>query len=288
MQSNTNARAATWFKRATDVSAAAPAPTADARQQQAEDLYRMRSEVRKLETDWRFAAYQSYRAKAGPSNVPAGTIGGGVLPSQGGAEVAYRPPGIGFRDERVLELYGRVLWSNQPKSIRIDDDTLQGGIGLRYKPFREHTFYLCAERLIAIGDQALNAWLVQATYAWYDGYDLKPGRSSWNYTLVYGDLGYTFGSSTIGAFYGEARQGWTFNFDDTWLVTPHLVVNGRSQWPENGDVNYIEAGAGVALKVLFGKTFYEGHRANFELTAQYKKGWGASPGGWMFGAALRF
>jgi len=268
----------------------APAPTEtadDVQRRQEEELHQLRREVTKLENQFDFSLYQSYRAKSGPGPAVPGALSGGVIPSQGGAEVAFTPPKIGFRDERIFQVYGRVLWSNDPNSISIDGDTLQGGVGARYKPLREQSLWLSVERLIKVGDLAQNSWLARVMYGWQDGYDVKPLRDSWNYTLFYGDAGYFFNGDVF-AFYGEARQGWTFNFGDRVLLTPHVIVDGRAQTPNGDTTNYAEVGAGVSLRYLFRESFYRGTAGSFETLVYWKKGFENSPGGFAVTAVLLF
>ena len=64
----------------------------------------------------------------------------------------------------------------------------------------------------------------------------------------------------------------TFNFNDKFLVTPHLVADFRYQDPLTANSSYLEGGAGVSLKYLFLETRYEIHRASFEVLAYYKHG----------------
>jgi len=82
-----------------------------------------------------------------------------------------------------------MLWSNRPGSLAIESDSLQGGLGVRYKPLRDQLWYLSAERLFRIGDNAQNSWLLRASYGWSTGSELRVDREDWNYTALFADLG---------------------------------------------------------------------------------------------------
>lgn len=272
MRQPDNERAVYWFKRAIDNATPSLAASPEEEKELEQHLYRMRKEVATLNNRWDVTAYLSYRTDAEQQvTTPVGISGGGVS-SQGGLEVAYQPPEIGFRDGRVFQLFARVLWNVEPDSLRFDEDSYQGGIGARYKPFKRHNLFFSGEKLFRIGDDADDNWLLRALYSWDDGYALKPGEENWNYTLLYGDAAYFVDSPDYWTYYGEVRQGRTFNFDDCFLVTPHLVVDGRYQDRGSPTGSYIEGGAGVSFKYLFNDTRYEVHRSSFEVLVHYKAG----------------
>jgi tetratricopeptide (TPR) repeat protein len=283
---------------ATDATAALATDAVDVRIAQAEpsapvDLQQrlagMQSEIRTLQNVFDFTVYESYRAKTSgaATSTAAAAPSGGIVPSEGGLEIAYQPPGIGFRNERTLQVFGRLLWANRPDSPRIDDQSVQAGVGVRYKPLQEHQLYVSGERLAKVGSKAANDWLLRASYGWTNGFEPPVGRGDWNYTTVYADAGY-FTHSRTRAFYGEARQGRSFAVARNFAVTPHIVVDGRSQSPDPGKTSYFEGGAGVSAKLFFDESRYEGYRASAELLVQYKHGFSRVPSGWLVTAVLRY
>ena len=169
-------------------------------------------------------------------------------------------------------MVARTLWSNKPDALAPDGKSLQGALGVRYKPMRSQDLYLSAERLIKMGDASRDDWLLRASWGWTDGYDIQPGRDHWNYTSVYLDVGRFLKSPASTAVFAEARQGRTFRVGDDVLFTPHLVATTRRQSPDADNRSYSEVGAGVSLRYLFGATRYESHRGNLEVLLQYKKG----------------
>jgi bacteriophage N4 adsorption protein A len=256
-----------------------------------EQIYMMRKQVREMARRYQFNAYQSYRTNAHQytSAVTPGFATGGLIPSQGGIEFLYQPPGIGYRDGKTFRLFGRVLWSNEPESLDIDTSTTQGGVGIEYKPWREANVYVGLERLIKFGSESQNNWLARASWGYSDGYDMKPNQHAWNQTIIYADVGYFLQRDNIRSIYAQLRQGRTYNFSNTTMVTPHLTLAGRGQDPDPFDASYLEAGVGVGVKYLFNETRHEAARSGVEFIVQYRKGvTDRVAGGWVLTADLQF
>jgi Bacteriophage N adsorption protein A C-term len=129
---------------------------------------------------------------------------------------------------------------------------------------------------------------LRAQYGWEDGGDVELGDSNYNYTYVYSDLGYFAEETTNLIFYGEARQGRTFNIEDQFLVSPHLVIDGRTQQRDTSASSYVEAGAGVSLNFLFNETQYESYRSSLEGLIQYKFSIDNAENGIVLTGILRF
>jgi len=261
-------RAVEWFKKAIDNAPRDPRPESD----RAEERARLQQEVARLDKRFEATAYLTYRSSARQPSTGSGGAVGGTLPSQSGVEVAYQPPVIGFRDERIFQVFARLLWNFRPESLEVDDDSLQAGVGLRYKPLRAQNLFLSAERLFAIGKNASDDWLLRALYSWEHHPLLgKPDWSHWNYTTVFADVGY-FVERSLWVLYGEARQGVTFRIANQVLLTPHVVVDTRYQDSRGPSDSFVEGGGGVSLRYLFSESRYEGYRGSVELLIQYKAG----------------
>jgi bacteriophage N4 adsorption protein A len=257
--------AVAWFRKAIDHARLAGS---DATSTQIAGL---QSDVARLSKRFDMAAFMTYRSSSGQPG--AGSVGalGGTLPSQSGVEVAYQPPVIGFRDDRIFQVFGRLLWNFEAASLDLDGDSVQAGIGVRYKAFRNQNLFLSAERLIAIGDQAQDDWLLRALYSWEYHPLLPPDRTVGNYTTAFGDVAY-FAEAAVWAFYGELRQGLTWRALSRLLVTPHVVVDARYQDSRGPTDSFVEGGGGVSLRYLFNESPYEGLRSSVELLVQYKAG----------------
>jgi tetratricopeptide (TPR) repeat protein len=274
MRMGHNERAIEWFKRAIDSASLRPGTDAGAPAR----TLGLREEVARLSNRLDVTAYVTYRASARqPASGSVGALGG-ALPSQSGVEVAYTPPLIGFRDERIFQVYARLLWNLEPRSLDIDGDSVQSTIGIRYKPLRAQNVYLGVERLIAIGDKALNDWLLRVSYSW-EWPRSAPGDRVRNYTTIYGDGGY-FIDKSIWALYGEARQGVTWALGDRLELSPHVVGDFRYQTRSGPSDSFVEGGPGVSARYLFNETRYAAFRSSVELRVQYKFGrFTEGPGG---------
>ena len=265
-----NPQAVDWFKRAIDNRSLYPVNSPEEAAKLDQDMYNFRKEITKMNHRWDFTVYLGYRSsKALQVNAPGGLLGGSIL-ADNGLELAYQPPVIGFRDERIFQGFVRVLWGNHPGSLDVNSGTFQGGAGIRYKPLKSHNFWLSGERLFKIGDQSMNDWLVRALYSWDDGYDLKYNKPRWNYSFIYAEGDYFF--QGIWAYYWEARQGITFNYRNKLLITPHFVADMRYQDPCKPASAYLEGGAGLSIKFLYRESHYEINRSSLELLVQYKFG----------------
>jgi tetratricopeptide (TPR) repeat protein len=252
------------------------------------DIEQMRSEVQRLTQRFDLTLYQAWRSSTQTVRASPSVFGEGVIPSQGGLGLAYQPPVIGFRDERIFQVIGRLLWGTKPHSLNVDDDSLQASLGVRYKPLKQVNAYVSAERLFKIGSQAEENWLLRVTAGWDRGTRLETGASFWSYRILYGDLGYFVDHPSNLAFYGEARQGLALKLSNAVMLTPHLVLDGRYQTLDPDRNAYLEGGLGASLKYFFNATRYETPRSSLELLIQYKIGLIQSASGWVVTGILQF
>lgn len=231
------------------------------------DTYPLRSEISRLNEALSLTLYQSYSAGS------RGALSqGGVVPSQGGAVLAWTPPVVGLRNDRVFQVFARTYFSQEQHSLAVDSDTLQASAGVLYKPFGKQNVNFSFERLFAGGDKALHAWLLQGQAAWARGDALRHGQPRWNYTLFYGNAARFFNANSFNAFYGEARQGISFNLRNRIVLTPHLIADFRYENPERYIGSYAEGGGGISFRILAGESRYRIHRMEYEFLLQYKAG----------------
>ena len=269
-------------------------PAAAPSSAEAEDLQRkreieaLRREVAYVNKDFEATAYQLYRSNTSETQEGASTAVLGAIQSFGGVELAYRPPVIGFVDGRVLQVFTRFLWANEPGGISIDNDSWQAGLGVRYKPFASQNLYVSVERLLKIGDSADNNTLLRAQYGWTDGADIEIGEKYYNYSFLYADFGYFAQHTTNTVFYGEGRQGITFNIGDRVTVSPHAILDGRVQSQNSSSFSYVEGGAGVTVRVPFNDTEYESYRSSLEAVIQYRANIYNAENGVVLTGILRF
>lgn len=260
------------FKRAIDNAPLRPVDSPQDREKLDKDVYRMRKEVTKLETHFTTTAYMSYIAgDAGPLPSSGGDSMD-TIRSGAGAEFAWIPPKVGFRDDRILQVIGRATASFNKDSLEIDDTSWQGAAGLRYKPFKTQNLNVGVERLFKLGKAAEDNWLLRAMYSLTDGYDVKPKEKYWNYSYLYGEYDYYTENDPRSMFYIEGRQGISFNVRDRFLITPHVVADVRVWSPDLNESSYVEGGGGLSFKYLFNRADYEVERSSLEFLLQYKYG----------------
>jgi tetratricopeptide (TPR) repeat protein len=234
-----------------------------------DELWAMRTEHESLTRRFEGIVYESYRPRGG---LPLGdSLGEGIIPSQGGAELWYFPTGALGRTDSALQLGARFLWANSPAGgLGIDDKSTLGSVSVRYKPLRESDLFFGVERLIKVGALTENDWLLRTSFGL--GHDIAPrqGKTLWNYWQLYAEAGYFLRSKTE-ATYLEAREGITLPATSSFLITPHLVVAYRQQNPDPSRLTIAEGGPGIAFKYVFGGSRYDAHGPTFDLLLQYRQ-----------------
>lgn len=288
MKTANNKKAMAAFVRARELRKSIDLASSATQTMPGEEIEQLNQEIYKLEKRLGFALYQVYRSNFNTKlNAPAGFGSGGTILSQGGIDFTYQPPVIGFRDERIFQLTARVLWNTKSDSFSIEDESYQGGVGVRYKPLRLYNFFIGAERLMKIGDQAQNNWLLRGAFSWGQGLENKRGIDRWNYSSFYVDAGY-FVENSLWAYSVEARQGVSFNFRNILTLTPHLVINGRWEDPDLYSASYTEAGAGLIFSHTLNAQREKGKQATLEFLAQYKFPFDGSSSGLVVSGTLRY
>jgi hypothetical protein len=173
---------------------------------------------------------------------------------------------IGYRDGRVFEVISRTLFEQEVNSIVPRGQTTVITLGVRYKPLSFVDGYLSAERLFGVGSDAQSNVLLRGTLGWQQGYAMQPGVPRWWYTTLYGDVARTVAAPHDWFFYGEARQGMTFNvYGDRTMLTPHLYARGRFQTGDGSDFQEVDLGLGVVLRWLFRADEYHDYQSSAEL-----------------------
>ncbi|KJU82771.1 hypothetical protein MBAV_005030 [Candidatus Magnetobacterium bavaricum] len=271
MQQCNNSKAVEYFKKTIDNIPYYPLHSDGEISDFNDRMYSIRQEIKKLNKVFDTTMYLTYRTNK--NKYFTSVVGGEGMQfaSEGGVELAYTPPEIGLRDERILQVFGRIYFNIKPGTLNWNEDSLQGGIGIRYKPLKTQNLWVSAEELFKIGENSVDDELIRVLYSTGDGYGLKPGKRHWNYTSLYLESGYFIRSATYTA-YTEFRQGLTINHKNHVLITPYVGIDYRYQSPLSLGSAYIEGGPGVSVKYLFNETKYEVHKSNLELLINYKYG----------------
>jgi adsorption protein A len=239
----------------------------------------MRQEYRSLARRFGATLYEAYRPNGGISAVPQSA--GGLIPSQGGLEGYWYPAGMLGRSDDALQFGARLLWTNNSHSLGIDQSSLQAGVGVRYKPLQSANFFIGAERLLKIGADSQDDWLLRGTFGLGHDVEIRPGKTFWNYSQFYLDAGY-FTQPAVKAGYAEIREGLTFRAAAEFVVTPHLVLVDRHQTPDPARENLIEGGPGVSFKYFFPTAKYQPYWSTVDLLVQYRERLGGDGhSGWV-------
>jgi tetratricopeptide (TPR) repeat protein len=262
---------------------------------------RLKQEYTKLDKTWSFQVYtQRTDFDFNESDLPAGVPGDsttGALQSQGGVALGFRPPKIGFRNESTLDVIPRVLWNLEPNSWRPDEDSLQGGLGILYKPFTHHNYVQGLERLFKIGSNAEDNWLWRNLYGLEGGQRPQQGETLWLHHRLYGEISYYFEEPRRWIFFGQGNLGPSFHLTDNLLLTaPEALFVGRYQDNDpEGVGTYGYAGPGLSLRLLEGERALTRDRWAFTAHAHYVWGRfdlpprninGKTFEGWIIGVSL--
>ncbi len=234
---------------------------------------RIAREIEALSRPLRASGYFVHRDSAIPSDALA-AAGGSLTQSQAGVEVAWRPPHIGYRDGRTFEAFSRLLWGLDGSSLRFRDETYQAGIGVKYKPLATQNIVLAAERLISVGDQARDDWMLRSAYSWDKGYGLQPGKDHWPFMTFYVDGALIRPTNPDIFAASDIRTGYSFlisgNQAPLLIATPHIVTTGVVQKDPAGTTTLLEAGPGVSVKLWLQNGAHGAVRSSLDLILQYR------------------
>lgn len=267
--------AASWFRRAIDQQheAAATLASSDSNRSNAEDAadaYRLKSEVAGMERPWRFNLNANLRSRSSDGKGASSAVEGGSLISQGGVEIGYRPDGIGHRGGRLLEVVGRGFWNFDEGSLKVLRESVQGGIGVRYQPLPEHNVFVAGERLVAIGDNARNDWMLRASASFDKGTGFEAGEDSWLYRSVYVDVARTLDAGET--FYGaQGKLGWAQRLGNNHALIWHGTLAANGSESDGNRQDNAEAGVGVTFKGWYDEDRYSSHLWRLEGGLEYRE-----------------
>lgn len=225
--------------------------------------FEIRREVETLQRTWGASASISY----GPtSTVSSGVVGADTV-LQAGGEI-YRRIG-GYNDGRPLDVFVRAFSTlDSDMGGPTGGDTLQGWVGLRYKPFSQTNLVLEGSRMVALGDFATDDWMLRAAWSAERGGDLRFDRSSWPAWRLYGDVAHLVDADqTLGV--AEARFGQAWRTTDRDIVTPFVTVRGYydSILP---DETALGAGPGISWRHWFREGQYSAPASWIDLVLGYQ------------------
>ncbi|WP_198019020.1 bacteriophage N4 adsorption protein A [Azorhizobium doebereinerae] len=251
--------------------------------------YGLRREVSELDRTWGAYASVSYGAVGVAPSSPLSPPPSAGHTIQGGAEIYWRPPGIGYQNGAIVEVFARAFqtWYAENGSST-GWDTTQGSVGVRWKPFSTQNLVLEAAYLFPIGELAREDVLLRAAYSIGDGSDLRVDVPDWNYWQIYGEGDYYVElPEAIGLF--ETRWGRAYRADainDRLVITPFLAIGGGydTAYATRGALG---AGPGINARWWFREELYHAPMSFVDLTLQYRfKLAGDDRGEGLFAGAL--
>ncbi len=274
MRQGDNDEAVEHFMDAIDNAPLRPAEDEEQSQAVAEDIRRMRGEIRALRNAVDLDFWLTY------TSGKTGTLGGlaapgrDVLRTSSGIELGWIPPEWGFQDHRIFKLIGRLGWSMEPDSLRVRDNSWEAALGLRYKPLKKYNLNLGLERLFALSGEGEDNWVARAMLSLFDDSDrIRPNETFWNYSFLFGEVDAYLESPSRLAAYVEARQGFNWKVRDNLILTPFLVADAK-WWSGSraDDVSFFEGGLGLSARYLYDEDKYTLPRKSVELLLTYKIG----------------
>ncbi len=273
MQLGENDPAVAHFMDAIDNAPLRPAPDESAALAVAEDVRRMRGEVRALTNALDADFWLTYTSgRTGALNGGGGALEQEVVRTSSGVELGWIPPDWGFQDHRIFKFIARLAWNLEPDSLEIQEDSWAGALGVRYKPFKSQNLNLGLERIFSLSGQGEDNWVARVMYSLSDGVDdIHIDETYWNYSFLFGEADAYLESPSRLTAYAEARQGLTFKLDDTLLVSPFAVADAK-WWSNSGDVSFYEGGLGLSARYYFDEDKYTLPRRSLELLMTYKLG----------------
>nr|WP_272213314.1 hypothetical protein [Marinicella sp. W31]MDC2879261.1 hypothetical protein [Marinicella sp. W31] len=217
---------------------------------------------------------RQYRPFYGSSGISDGFItppSSAGRTAQLGAEFYWRPPVIGYRDGRTVDLFIRQFTTlSDSLDGAVGTSTTQGAIGLRLKPFTNANFTLEAARYFKIGRYSRDDYLLRGAISGGINTDLMVASKQWWAAQYYAEAGRYLQSNENFAS-ANASFGRSFSFGDggRFIITPFIGVSA-----DYGDT-YAEAfalgaGPGLNLRYWFRETKYQAPMSYIDLYLQYR------------------
>ncbi|WP_423761451.1 NfrA family protein [Burkholderia sp. NLJ2] len=231
----------------------------------AQHKFGYRREVEQLQRTWGFVLSAPYQSAAFG---PQGTIS--VL--QPGIEAYWQPPKIGYQNGRILQFFVRGYGTAYDGEGNVTGmPTVQGSVGVRYKPIPDQNVVMTAERLFHVGSLSMTDWLMRLGYSSEAGTDLRVTEPSWRSWQAYVEGAYFIKAGRY-IIYSELRYGHTWRLtalSDRLTVYPHAAVAGDHD-NRQPDKTAIGAGPGIQFRYWFREGRYSAPASYLDVTVQYR------------------
>jgi tetratricopeptide (TPR) repeat protein len=259
-----NEKAIEQFKWAIDNQQLYPNETEEEREAMARTIEGLRRTINAVEPHWTAYGYTNLCLTGSYCERRTRALESLISTNQGGLEIDYQPPGIGYIDGRIFQGFARAFFSYAPGTIDPQGSSFQGGVGIHYKPLSDYNLVLSGERLIKLGSNAVNNWEGRVSFSTSTGYEIDPVASRSWYSLLYFDLAGTAQSPHQFLAYADGRGGLNFRLADRLLVSPFAYGIFRGNYGIGANTS-AETGIGVSLRGSFDEDKYHAPRAAVEL-----------------------
>lgn len=226
-----DADAVRWFRQGL-----ASLPTAD--HLSAQQRHEIGREIETLERRGGFNASLEY----GPASTVSSASPGADDVLQAGAEAYWRLGG--YNNGRPLDAFVRAYGTlDAPAGQATGGDSVQGWVGLRWKPLGQTNLVLEASRMFAIGDAARDDTMLRAAWSAETGGDLRYDADSWTSWRLYADAARLLeAEQTLAVIEAQAGRTWRVGQRD--LLT--LGV-GATAWHDSALIEETAVGAGPRI-----------------------------------------
>jgi len=259
-----NDKAIEQFKWAIDNQQLYPAETQEERETTARTMEGLRRTINAVEPHWTAYGYTNLCLTGHYCERRTRNLESLISTNQGGLELDYQPPDIGYVDGRIFQAFARTFWSYVPGTISPQGNSFQGGVGIHYKPLRDYNLVLSGERLIKFGANAVNNWEGRISFSTSTGYEIDPVSSQSWYRLLYLDFAGTPQSPHQLLTYVDGRGGWNFQFADRMVISPFVYGIFRGNYGVGANTS-AETGVGASLRGFFYEDKYHAPRDALEL-----------------------
>jgi len=230
-----------------------------------EQRFAFRREVEQLERRWGLILGAAYQTEAFSTQ-------GTVASLEPSVEAYWQPPLIGYRNQRIFQLFVRAYASAYDGSGDVAGmPTAQLSVGARYKPLVEQNLVLSVERLIRVGSLSVDDWLARISFSTEAGTDIQVAVPSWRSWQAYTDAAY-FVKERRHTFSTELRYGHTWRLPvlgGRVTIYPHMALAGDYDSFEENRIA-LGVGPGVGLRFWFREGRYAAPASSFDLTVQYR------------------
>jgi tetratricopeptide (TPR) repeat protein len=137
-----NDKAIEQFKWAIDNQQLYPAENQAERESTARTIEGLRRTINAVEPHWTAYGYTNLCLTGHYCERRTRNLESLLSTNQGGIELDYQPPGIGFIDGRIFQGFARTFFSYAPGTISPQGGSFQGGVGIHYKPLRDYNLVL--------------------------------------------------------------------------------------------------------------------------------------------------